>query len=144
MSAKVVDQTNYEPKIIMFACNWCAYAGLDLAGTSRLTYPANITVVRTMCSGRIDPSFVVKALTDGADGVLIGMCNYGDCHYINGNYKAMKRFLFLQKMLDDFGIERARVRIEGISASEALKAKRVITELVEELRRLGPLKIEEE
>ncbi len=144
MSAKVADQTGYEPKILMFACNWCAYAGLDFAGTSRLTYPANVSVIRTMCSGRIDPSFIIKALTEGVDGVLIGMCNYGDCHYINGNYKAMKRFLLLQKMLEDFGIARERVRIEGISASEGLKAKQVITEMVETLRKLGPLKIKEE
>ncbi len=144
MSAKEVEQTSYEPKILMFACNWCAYAGLDLAGTSRLTYPANVTVIRTMCSGRIDPSFVIKALTEGIDGVLIGMCNYGDCHYIDGNYKAMKRFLLLQKMLHDLGIEMERVRIEGISASEGLKAKRVISEMVHTLQKLGPLKIVEE
>ena len=144
MKTEIVDLTEFEPNILMFACNWCSYAGLDLAGTSRMRYPPNVKVIRTMCSGRVDLEFIVKALSEGVDGVIIGMCNKGDCHYIDGNYKALKRFELLLELLDKFGIERERVRIEGISAAEAPKAQRVITEMVETLKKLGPIKIKEE
>lgn len=143
MEVELVDKTEFEPKILMFACNWCSYAGLDLAGTSRIKYPPNVNVVKTMCSGRVDPSYIMQALKNGVDGVIISMCNPGDCHYMNGNYRTMKRFVFLEKMLEEFGIEKERVILEGISASEALKARDVITEMVETLKKLGPIRITE-
>ncbi|MHA2100600.1 MAG: hydrogenase iron-sulfur subunit [Candidatus Kariarchaeaceae archaeon] len=143
MEVEIIDQTGYEPKILMFACNWCSYAGLDLAGTSRVKYPVNVTVMKTMCSGRVEPSFVMKALSNGVDGVIISMCHPGDCHYIDGNYKAIRRFHILQDMLESFGIEKERVRMDKISASEANLARDVISEMVETLRELGPIKISE-
>ena len=130
----------FEPRIIGFLCRWCSYTGADLAGTSRIHYPPNVTPIRVMCSGRVDPTFVVKALADGADGVLIAGCHPGDCHYQEGNYKAMRRYRLLLKMLDQFGIERQRVRLEWVSASEGDKFAKVVKEMTETLRALGPLK----
>jgi F420-non-reducing hydrogenase iron-sulfur subunit len=131
--------SRFEPKIVGFLCRWCSYTGADLAGTSRLHYPPNVTPIRVMCSGRVDPTFVVQALAQGADGVLIAGCHPGDCHYQEGNYKAMRRYRLLQRMLDQFGIERARVRLEWISASEGDRFAAVVKELTEEVRALGPL-----
>jgi len=134
-----MEQAEFEPKIIGFLCNWCAYAGADLAGISRIQYPPNIRIIRVMCSGRIDPLFVLEALKNGADGVLIGGCHVpSDCHYLSGNFKAWKRVLLLKKVLAQFGIEPERVRIEWISASEGDKFARVVKEMVEELKKLGP------
>ena len=143
MELELIDQTSYEPKILMFACNWCSYAGLDLAGTNRTKYPANVTVMKTMCSGRVEPSFIMKAFSNGIDGVIISMCHPGDCHYIDGNYKTIRRFHILLKMLEAFGIDKKRVRMDGISASEANKARDVISEMVDTLKKLGPITIKE-
>ncbi len=129
----------WEPRIVAFFCNWCTYTAADLAGVSRLKYAANTRVIRLMCSGRVDPQFVVQALTSGADGVLIGGCHPGDCHYVEGNYKMMRRFEMLKRMLAGMGIEPERVRLEWISAAEGEKVKKVINEMVEQVRKLGPL-----
>jgi F420-non-reducing hydrogenase iron-sulfur subunit len=124
---------------VAFFCNWCTYTAADLAGVSRLKYAANTRVIRLMCSGRVDPQFIVQALASGADGVLIGGCHPGDCHYVEGNYKMMRRFEMLKHMLSGMGIEPERVRLEWISAAEGEKVKKVINEMVEQVRKLGPL-----
>jgi len=131
--------TNFEPKIVGFLCRWCSYAGADLAGTNRMKYPSNISSIRVNCSGRIDPTLVMKALALGADGVLIAGCHPGDCHYTNGNIKTLRRFKLLQKMLDQFGIERERVRLEWISAAEGERYAQVVRNMTEQVRSLGPL-----
>ena len=133
----------FEPRIVGFLCRWCSYTGADLAGTSRMQYPANLAAIRVMCSGRVDPTFVVKALRDGADGVLIAGCHPGDCHYSEGNYKAMRRYPMLLNLLDQFGIDRGRVRLEWISASEGERFAEVVTEFTEQLKALGPLNWQE-
>ncbi len=133
------DTPAFEPRIVAFFCNWCTYTAADLAGTARLTYAPNVRVVRIMCSGRLDPQFVVTALRQGADGVLIGGCHPGDCHYQEGNYKMLRRFHLLKRMLKQFGIDDQRVRLEWISASEGDKVQRVINEMVAQVRDLGPL-----
>jgi len=132
----------FEPNIIGFLCNWCSYAGADLAGTSRIKYPPNIKSIRVMCSGRVDPVFILEALQKGADGVLVAGCHPGDCHYQSGNYKTNRRIKLLKKLLMEMGIEPNRVRFEYISASEGKKFAQVVTEFVEEIRRMGanPLK----
>ena len=129
----------FEPKIAVLCCNWCTYAGADLAGTSRMKYAPNVRLIRVMCSGRVDPTFVLRAIRDGADGVLIAGCHPGDCHYINGNLKTMRRFLVLKTMLDQFGVEPGRVRLEWISASEGDVFVKVANEMTETIRALGPL-----
>ncbi|HXZ91046.1 MAG TPA: hydrogenase iron-sulfur subunit [Candidatus Dormibacteraeota bacterium] len=131
--------TNFEPKIVGFLCRWCSYAGADLAGTNRMKYPSNVSSIRVNCSGRIDPTLVMKALALGADGVLIAGCHPGDCHYTNGNIKTLRRFKLLQKMLDQFGIERERVRLEWISAAEGERYAQVVRSMTEQVRSLGPL-----
>lgn len=133
----------FEPKLVGFLCRWCSYTGADLAGTSRIQYPSNLSAVRVMCSGRVDPTFVVKALADGADGVLIAGCHPGDCHYIEGNYKAMRRYPLLARLLEDFGIEPARLRLEWISASEGEQFAEVVRDFTEQVRALGPLNWQE-
>ena len=130
--------SEYEPKIVAFFCNWCTYLAADLAGTSRLKYPASTRVVRLMCSGRVDPQFVLDAFAKGADGVLIGGCHPGDCHYQEGNYKALRRFRLLQRLLRQIGIEEERVRLEWISAAEADRVRAVIDEMTAKLQALGP------
>ena len=130
-----------EPTIVAFFCNWCTYTAADLAGTSRLKYPPNARVIRVMCSGRVDPQFILEAFARGADGVLIGGCHPGDCHYMEGNYKTLRRVVLLRRMLRDLGIADARLRLEWISASEGEKVARVITEMTEALRALGPLRL---
>lgn len=133
------DKDGFEPKIIGFLCNWCAYAGADLAGVSRIQYPPNIRIIRVMCSGRIDPAFVLEAFKDGADGVLVAGCHVpSDCHYISGNFKALRRITLLKKALKEFGIEPERLRLEWISASEGDKFAAVVCDMVEELKNLGP------
>jgi len=131
----------FEPKIVAFFCNWCTYTAADLAGTSRMTYAPNVRVVRLMCSGRVDPQFVLTAFREGADGVLIGGCHPGDCHYQDGNYKALRRYTLLKRLLTAMGIEEERIRLEWISASEGDKVQRVMNELTEDIRRLGPLNL---
>lgn len=133
---------NFEPKIVGFLCNWCAYTGANLAGISRIKHSPNLRIIRVMCSGRVDPTFVIKALVEGADGVLIAGCHPGDCHYQEGNIKTMRRFALLKKLLNQLGIEGQRVRLEWISASEGEKFAKVVNEMVEEIKTLGPLKIE--
>jgi F420-non-reducing hydrogenase iron-sulfur subunit len=129
---------DYEPTIVAFTCTWCTYLAADLAGTSRMGYPANLRIIRAMCSGRIDPQFVLSAFQWGADGVLIGGCHPGDCHYQEGNYKALRRFKLLKKLAAELGIEDERLRLEWISASEADKFRDVVNDMVEKLRPLGP------
>jgi F420-non-reducing hydrogenase iron-sulfur subunit len=133
----------FEPNIIGFLCNWCSYAGADLAGTSRMKYPPNIKSIRVMCSGRVDPVFVLEALRKGADGVLIGGCHPGDCHYQSGNYKANRRMKLLKKLLEDMAVDPGRVRFEYISASEGGKFASVVTEFVDELKKMGPNPLKE-
>lgn len=129
----------FEPKIIGFLCNWCSYAGADLAGVSRIQYPSNIRIIRVMCSGRIDPAFVLEALKDGADGVLVAGCHLpSDCHYISGNFKASRRINLLKKVIKEFGFEPERVRLEWISASEGDKFAAVVRDMTEQIRKLGP------
>lgn len=130
---------NFEPKILGIFCNWCTYAAADLAGVSRMQYPPTLKIVRVMCSGRIHPEFILWAFKNGADGVLIGGCHPGDCHYIEGNYKNLRRYLLLKKLIKQFGIEEERLRLEWISASEADKLVRVVKEFTEILKKLGPL-----
>ena len=132
----------WQPRIVGFFCNWCTYTASDLAGTARMSYASNLRVIRVMCSGRIDPEFVLTALRRGADGVLIGGCHPGDCHYQAGNYKCLRRFRLLKRMLTQMGIEDERVRLEWIAASEGDRVQKVANEMVEQLRKLGPLKLE--
>ena len=133
------ENNGFEPRIIGFLCNWCSYAGADLAGVSRIQYPPNIRIIRVMCSGRIDPAFVLEAFKDGADGVLVAGCHLpSDCHYISGNFKAMRRINLLRRVLKDFGIEPERLRLEWISASEGDKFAAVVRSMVDDLKKLGP------
>ncbi len=128
----------YEPKIIAFLCNWCTYTGADLAGTSRLQYPANVRIIRLMCTGAVDTIYILKALIEGADGVLIGGCHPGDCHYQTGNYKARRRVVILKKILNQFGYDEERIWLRWISASEGKLFADTITEIVKELKEKGP------
>jgi F420-non-reducing hydrogenase iron-sulfur subunit len=130
---------NFEPIIIGFTCNWCSYRAADLAGTARVKYPPNVRLIRLMCSGRLDPSFVLKALAEGADGVMITGCHPGECHYLEQNYKALRRFLLLHRTLEGMGIEPQRVKLVWASAAEGVKLAQEIANLVEEVRALGPL-----
>lgn len=134
---------NFEPKIVGFFCNWCSYAGADLAGTSRFSYPPNIRIIRVPCSGRVDPLFVCKALISGADAVLVAGCHPGDCHYSEGNYFARRKLSVLKKLLEYLGIEKERFRIEWISASEGNKLVQVVKEMVDEIKKVGPNKLVE-
>jgi F420-non-reducing hydrogenase iron-sulfur subunit len=129
----------WNPRIVAFFCNWCTYTAADLAGVSRLKYASNVRVIRLMCSGRVDPQFILDALRCGADGVLIGGCHPGDCHYVEGNYKMLRRFQLLQRLLRDLGIDEQRVRLEWISAAEGEKVKSVINAMTAQLKALGPL-----
>jgi F420-non-reducing hydrogenase iron-sulfur subunit len=129
---------DFHPNIIAFCCNWCSYAGADLAGTSRLQYPPDVRIIRVMCSGMVHPNLVMDALTKGADGVIICGCHPGDCHYLEGNLKAEKRAEAISLMLEDFGIEPERFRLEWISASEGQKFAQVMTDMVEAIKKLGP------
>lgn len=134
-----LNSDRWQPKIAAFFCNWCTYTAADLAGVSRLKYAANVRVIRLMCSGRVDPQFILDAFAKGADGVLIGGCHPGDCHYVEGNYKTLRRFEMLKRLLSEFGIEEKRLRLEWISASEGEKVRTVVNEMAEELTALGPL-----
>ena len=136
--------SHFEPRIVGFLCNWCAYAGADLAGTSRLKYKTNIDIIRVMCSGRVEPAFILKAFRLGADGVLICGCHPGECHYTGGNYKAARRALMLRRVLEQFGIEPERFRLEWVSASEGEKFAKVVNNMTEQVRELGPLNMKPE
>ncbi len=129
----------FEPRIVAFFCNWCTYLAADLAGTSRMKYAPNARVVRVMCSGRIDPQFVIDAFAKGADGVLIGGCHPNDCHYQEGNYKCLRRYQLLRRVVQAMGIEDERFRLEWISAAEAERLRVVMDEMTAKLRELGPL-----
>jgi F420-non-reducing hydrogenase iron-sulfur subunit len=131
--------TRFEPKIVGFLCRWCSYQGADLAGTARINYPPNIIPIKVMCSGRVDPMFVLKALRDGADGVIIMGCHPGDCHYQEGNYNALRRYTLLKRVLEQLGIEDGRVRLEWVSAAEGERFAEIVTEMTETVRALGPL-----
>jgi F420-non-reducing hydrogenase iron-sulfur subunit len=134
-----MSKEEFEPKIIGFLCNWCSYAGADLAGVSRIQYPTNIRIIRVMCTGRIDPAFILEAFKDGADGVLVAGCHLpSDCHYLSGNFKALRRITLLKRVLKEFGIEPERVRLEWISASEGDRFAAVVRVMVEEIKKLGP------
>lgn len=130
----------FKPKIIAFLCKWCAGAGADLAGVSRFQYAPDAIPIRFNCSGRLDPTFVLKAFSEGADGVFIGGCHPGDCHYLSGNYNALKRVMILKKVLADYGINPDRLHLEWVSASEGMKFARVMNEFSQKIRELGPLK----
>lgn len=133
---------DFEPRIVAFFCTWCTYTAADLAGTARMTYAPNARVVRVMCSGRVDPQFILSAFREGADGVLIGGCHPGDCHYQEGNYKMLRRFLLLKRMIRSLGIEEERLRLEWISASEGDRVQHAINDMSAKLRLLGPLRLE--
>jgi F420-non-reducing hydrogenase iron-sulfur subunit len=134
---------NENPKIIAFLCNWCSYTGADLAGTSRMKYSSPVRVIRVMCSGRVDPTFVIKSFQEGADGVLICGCHPGDCHYHEGNYKCLRRFHLLQKFIKQMGIQPERLRLEWISASEGLEFSQLVNEFTESIKALEPSPIKE-
>jgi F420-non-reducing hydrogenase iron-sulfur subunit len=132
---------SYSPTIVAFLCNWCAYTGADLAGTSRLHYAPNIRVVRIMCSGRIEPTFILKAFKEGADGVLVCGCHPGDCHYQEGNYKCLRRFRLIEKYIGQMGIEKKRLQLEWISASEGKQFSELVNNMTKDLLTLGPSRV---
>lgn len=138
-----MEKDDFDPKIVAFFCNWCTYIAADTTGVSRKQYPPNIRIIRMMCSGRMDPQFALDALSKGADGILIGGCHPGDCHYSEGNYKCLRRYRLLKRLLRSYGINDKRVRLEWISASESEKLQKVATEMSEELKELGPLDLPE-
>ncbi len=135
----MTDTGHFEPVSIGFTCNWCSYRAADLAGTARVKYPPNVRLLRLMCSGRLDPTFVLKALSGGADGVLISGCHPGECHYLEQNYKAMRRVHLLKRLLTQMGVEPERVKLVWASAAEGVRLAHEITKMVEEVRALGPL-----
>jgi coenzyme F420-reducing hydrogenase delta subunit len=128
----------WKPRILGIVCNWCSYAGADLAGSARAQYPPDIRIVRLMCTGRLDPLFIMKAFVDGADGVLVSGCHFGDCHYLEGNYKSAKRMFLLKSVLKDLGIEDKRLRMTFVSASEGAKWAKVVEDVVKTINDLGP------
>jgi F420-non-reducing hydrogenase iron-sulfur subunit len=128
----------WKPKILGIVCNWCSYAGADLAGSARAQYPPDIRIVRLMCTGRVDPLFIMKAFMDGADGILVSGCHFGDCHYLEGNYKSAKRMFLLKSVLKDLGVEDKRLRMTFVSASEGAKWAKVVEDVVKTINDLGP------
>lgn len=135
--------TDFEPKIVAFLCNWCSYRGADLAGTSRIKCAANVRAIRVMCSGRVEPAFILRAFELGADGVLVLGCHPGDCHYAEGNYKALRRMELLKRTLIQLGVEEDRFRLDWVSASEGDKFSHTVNEITEKVRALGPFKAKE-
>ncbi len=133
---------NFKPKILVFCCNWCSYAGADLAGVSRLQLNPNFRIIRTMCSGRIEPEFIIEAFKNGVDGILVTGCHPGDCHYISGNYKTLRRYYLLKEMLNQFGIEEERFRLEWISAGEGIKFQKIVNEFIGLIEKLGKLNLD--
>jgi len=131
----------FEPRIVGFLCNWCSYTGADLAGTSRMKSAPNLRIIRVMCSGRVDPNFILRAFQLGADGVLVAGCHPGDCHYQEGNFKALRRVSFLRRLLRELGVDERRLRLEWISAAEGEKFAKVSNEFTEQVRALGPLRL---
>lgn len=135
-------ETAWKPKIVAFLCNWCSYTGADLAGVSRIKWSPCVRIIRVMCTGRLDPTFVVKAFEMGADGVIVSGCHPGDCHYVEGNYKALRRVHLLQRLLAGFGIDPRRLRLAWVSASEGDVWAELTKEMTETIRKLGPLRLE--
>jgi F420-non-reducing hydrogenase iron-sulfur subunit len=133
------NNSQFEPVIIGFTCNWCSYRAADMAGMARMKYPANVRLIRVMCSGRMDPTFVLKAFASGADGVMVTGCHPGDCHYIEQNYKALRRFILMQRTLEQLGIEPGRLKLVWASAAEGAKFAGEVASMVEQVRKLGPL-----
>lgn len=131
----------FEPRLVAFVCNWCSYAGADKAGGQKLAYPANVRLVRVMCSGRVDPQFVMTAFREGADGVLVLGCHPGDCHYRSGNIKALRRFTLFKMMLDQFGVAPERFLLDWVSAGESKKFQELATQMTDLVRALGPLEL---
>ena len=130
---------NFEPRIVAFLCNWCSYAGADLAGVSRIQYPTNVRIIRVPCSGRINPLYIVKALQNGVDGVLVSGCHPGDCHYISGNLVAGRKFALLKNFLVHLGIEPERVQFSWVSASEGPRFAQIVEKVVNEVKEIGPI-----
>ncbi len=135
-----MSNSDFEPKIVGFCCNWCSYRGADMAGTARVKSAPNVRIVRVMCSGRVDPVFVLKAFEQGADGVLILGCHPGDCHYVEGNYKTARRIPMLKKMLEQLGIEDERVRLDWVSAAEGVRFASIVNEMTAKVKELGPFR----
>ncbi|MBA7596353.1 hypothetical protein ES703_03323 [subsurface metagenome] len=135
-----MSNSDFEPKIVGFCCNWCSYRGADMAGTARVKSAPNVRIVRVMCSGRVDPVFVLKAFQQGADGVLILGCHPGDCHYVEGNYKTARRIPLLKKMLEQLGIEDERVRLDWVSAAEGARFASIVNEMTAKVKELGPFR----
>jgi len=131
-------ESEFKPKIVGFLCNWCSYAGADLAGVSRIQYPSTLRIVRVMCSGRIEPAFILEAFRSGADGVLVAGCHPGDCHYLSGNYKAQRRICMMKKLLEQFGLEPDRLKLDWVSASEGDRFATLIKNMTEKIKKLGP------
>ena len=141
MTKKKAEKTSgngWEPRIVAFLCNWCSYAGADLAGVSRIQYPPNVRVIRVPCSGRINPLFVIKALQSGADGVLVSGCHPGDCHYISGNLYARRKFALLKGLLEYVGIEPERVHFSWVSAAEGVRFAEILEKVIAAVRKVGP------
>ncbi|MCE7739228.1 MAG: hydrogenase iron-sulfur subunit [Candidatus Heimdallarchaeota archaeon] len=136
---KNTELEEFEPNIIGFLCNWCSYAGADLAGTSRIQYPPNVKIIKVMCSGRVNPMYIINAFQQGADGVLVSGCHPGDCHYTSGNYLARRRIATMKKLLEFLGIEPDRVRMTWVSAAEGRKYADVVRELTDDIKKLGPM-----
>jgi F420-non-reducing hydrogenase iron-sulfur subunit len=134
-----MNEEAFEPKIVAFLCNWCSYRAADLAGTSRIKYKPNVRMIRVMCSGRVDPTFVLKAFSLGADGVMIAGCHPGECHYLEQNYKALRRYSMLRHTLRALGMEEDRIRLQWASAAEGAQLAESINDMVEKVRALGPL-----
>ena len=134
------NKNNWEPKIVAFLCNWCSYAGADLAGVSRTHYPSNIRIIRVPCSGRVNPFYIIKALQNGIDGVLVSGCHPGDCHYINGNLIARRKFALLKSVMEYIGIEPGRVQCSWVSAAEGGRFAQIIEKVTGEVKKLGPIK----
>lgn len=132
--------SNFKPRILVFCCNWCSYAGADLAGVSRLQMNPNFRVIRTMCSGRIDPEFILSAFKNGVDGILLTGCHPGDCHYISGNYKALRRYIVLKLLLKEMGIDEKRLQLEWISAGEGGRFQEVVNKFIKDITDFGPIK----
>lgn len=138
-------EQKWEPRIIGFLCNWCSYTGADLAGVSRIQYPANIRIIKVMCSGRVNPQFVLKAFQEGADGVLVSGCHPGDCHYIEGNYHARRKLTLLKDLLEFMGVDSSRFQMSWVSASEGQKFAEVVSKFTDQIKQLGPqVKLSEE
>ena len=138
MTDKATTQADWEPRIAAFLCNWCSYAGADLAGVSRIQYPPNVRVIRVPCSGRINPLFVVKALQSGMDGVLVSGCHPGDCHYISGNLYARRKFALMKNLLEYIGVEPGRVHFSWVSAAEGIRFAELLNMVIDSVRELGP------